>query len=70
MFGIKPVTDRSAVAKMASAAQPPAFEPKAGVRIDANEAEAAARADNNSVGEWFLWSVQFDFFPSSLCMLA
>lgn len=51
MFGIKPVTDRSAVAKMASAAQPPAFEPKAGVRIDANEAEAAARADNNSVGE-------------------
>ena len=45
MYGIKQCPDRSAVAKMVSSMEPPAFEPKAGVKIDVNEAEAAARND-------------------------
>lgn len=50
MFGLKQSTDRAYISEAACKMQPPRFEPRAGVRIDANEAEAAARNDA-SVGE-------------------
>ncbi|KAF6030276.1 UBA1 [Bugula neritina] len=47
MYGIKQCSDRAAIGKMVSTMVPPPFEPKAGVRIDASEAEASARGSES-----------------------
>jgi len=57
MYGIKQCSDRAAIGKMVSTMVPPPFEPKAGVRIDASEAEASARG-SESVGELRLLSLE------------
>lgn len=49
MFGIPQNRDKSYVSGKVAMMQSPFFEPRAGVRIDANEAEASART-NDSVG--------------------
>jgi hypothetical protein len=55
MYGIKQNRDRTAIAQMVSQVVVPHFEPKSGVRIDVNDAEAQARGNDGSVG-WYIYN--------------
>jgi len=49
MYGLEQIRDRSIIAEMVSKVTVPEFEPRSGVRIDVNDAEANARANDGSV---------------------
>lgn len=51
MYGISQLRDRSKVAELASAVEVPAFEPKKGVKIHTNDAEAQNAQNSNYEGE-------------------
>ena len=50
MYGIKQNRDRTAIAQMVSEVDVAVFEPRSGVRIDVNDAEAQARGNDGSAG--------------------
>ena len=69
MFGIPQNNDLSYISGKVANMQAPHFEPRAGVRIDANEAEANAR-NNESVGKCTVKYKHIPFMSAVLCNLS